>query len=100
MAGCEEQQFQGVTREHLLKFVARGAQFGLPVSGPATDHGEVTYMGVTVHWRYNVEAQTLAVQCIKSPMLLPCTMINKQIHEAVSAVMRGDATPDASRGLA
>ncbi len=100
MAGCDEQLFQGVTREHLQKFVARGAQFGLPTSGPPADHGEVTYMGVTVHWRYNADAQTLSVQCIKSPMLVPCTMINNQIKEAVSAVLRQDAARNPSQGLA
>ena len=92
MAGCEEQIFQEITREHLQKFMARGAQFGLPVGGTSADNGEVTHMGVTVRWLYEAESQTLRVQCTKAPMLLPCVMINSQIKDAVSAVLRGDAT--------
>ncbi len=91
MAGCDEQVFQGITEEHLRKFMARGAQFGLPATGNQADHGEVTHMGVTVRWRYDAAAHTLAVQCTKSPMLLPCSMINSQIKDAVSAVTRQDA---------
>lgn len=93
MAGCEEQVFEGITPGHLQKFMARGAQFGLPVGGAAADHGEVTHMGVTVRWLYEDASQTLRVQCTKAPMLLPCTMIHSQIKDAVSAVLRQDATP-------
>ncbi len=92
MAGCDEQIFEGITHEHLQKFMARGAQFGLPVSEVQADAGEVTHMGVTVRWRYDAVAHTLAVQCTKSPMLLPCTMVNSQIKNAVHAVVREDAT--------
>ena len=88
MAECEEQVFTGVTSEHTDAFLAKAAQFGMGgIAGKGTS-GEATQMGVTIRWHYDEAARTLAVQCMKAPMLLPCGMINGRIREAVNSVLK------------
>lgn len=87
MAQCEAQIFSGVTGEHFAQFLARGEQLGLPSLAGNGHTGEASHMGVTIRWAFDEPAQTLTVECTKSPMLLPCTLINGKIREAVSSVL-------------
>ena len=88
MAECDEQVFQGVTNEHLGKFLAKGQELGMPKLEGNGNSGEASHSGVTIRWNFNPEANTLAVQCTRSPMLLPCSLINGKIKDAVAWVMR------------
>ena len=97
MAQCEEQGFSGVTSEHIGMFLEKAEQFGLPGLAGQGHSGQASHMGVTVKWAYDESAKTLSVQCTESPMLLPCSLINNKIREAVTSVLNrtglGGAAP-------
>ncbi len=95
MAQCEEQVFSGVASEHVAMFLAKGQQFGLPGLAGAGHSGQTSYSGFSLRWDYNPEAKTLAVQCTDSPMLVPCSLINGKIKDAVASVL-GRAAPGPS----
>ncbi|RRA48890.1 hypothetical protein [Acidipila sp. EB88] len=87
MAQCEEQGFSGVTSEHFALFLKKGQQLGLPGLNGTGYTGEASHMGVTIRWSYVEASQTLSVQCVQSPMLLPCSLINGKIRDAVQSVL-------------
>lgn len=96
MAECEEQVFSGVTQEHLGLFLAKGESLGMPKLTGDGNTGEASHSGVTIRWNFNPEANTLAVHCTKSPMLLPCSLINGKIKDAVAWVLRQPVAGGAS----
>ena len=87
MAQCEEQRFEGVTGEHFAGFLTKGEELGLPPLSGDGHSGEATHMGVKICWTFDEAAQRLTVQCVQAPMLLPCTLINGKIREAVQSVL-------------
>ncbi len=87
MAQCEEQGFSGVTNEHFVSFLQKAEQFGIPGLAGQGNSGQASHSGVTIRWEFQPESNTLRVQCIESPMLLPCSFINNKIREAMSAAM-------------
>ena len=90
MAGCEAVTVPGVTRAHLVSFLEQGARIGLPGLVGQGDRGEASHSGVTVQWNFDEAQGALTVQCTKSPMLLPCTMINTRIKEMLAWVLKQD----------
>jgi hypothetical protein len=85
---CEEQSFSGVTVGHFARFAERARSMGMPTFEGQGPVGEVTEMGVTLRWAFVAEQGTLTIQCMKSPMLLPCALINAKIKEQVEAVLQ------------
>ena len=87
---CDPITVPGITRMHAAKFLEQGARIGLPGLAEQGDRGEATHSGVTVRWEFDEAAGTLTVQCTKSPMLLPCSMINTRIQEMIAFVIKQD----------
>lgn len=85
---CEELRFSGVTLEHFARFAEKAQAMGMPGLAGRGPAGEVTEMGVTLRWAFVAEQGTLTIQCMKSPMLLPCALINAKIKEQVEAVLQ------------
>ena len=98
MAHCEEQGFSGVTSEHFGMFLAKAEELGIPGLAGKGNSGEASRAGVTIRWEFKPETNTLTVQCTDSPMLLPCTLINSKIREAVAHGM--SLVPGAGAGQA
>ncbi len=90
MAGCEAVTVPGFTRAHLVSFLEQGARIGLPGLVGQGDRGEASHSGVTVRWDFDEPRGVLTIQCTKSPMLLPCSMINTRIKEMLAHVLKQD----------
>ncbi len=88
MAPCDKQIFSQVTQEQFGCLVEKAAQAGLPLAGNA---GQGSKSGFTVAWQYDPVAQTLEIQCLDAPFLVPCSVINAKIHDLV-----GGCAPAAS----
>jgi hypothetical protein len=88
MAECQEQGFSGITSEHFAFFLSKAEQLGIPDLVGKGNSGEASRSGVTVKWSYDPEQKMLTVQCTKSPMLLPCSLINSKMQEAVAYAMK------------
>ncbi len=95
MAGCDEQVFSGVRAEHVAQFLEKGAQFGVSGLDGAGNSGEASHSGFSLRWHYDPEAGTLAVQCTKSPMFVPCSLVNSKIKQALDSVLASSGTQKA-----
>ena len=82
MSHCPELSFDQVARDTFESVAARAQSAGLPISG---DAGEGEAGGFRVRWAFNEAAGTLWIQCIASPMLVPCAAINGKISSIVQA---------------
>ncbi len=96
MAECQEQGFSGITSEHFAFFLSKAEQLGIPGLAGQGNSGEASHSGVTIRWSYDPEGQVLKVQCTKSPMLLPCSLINSKIQEAVASALKNAGTGGAA----
>ena len=94
MAGCEEQTFSGVRGEHVRFFLAKAEQFGLSGLAEQGNSGEVSEKGFSLRWHFTPETGVMTVQCTKAPMMLPCSMINGRIREAIASLL--GSTPGAA----
>lgn len=84
MAQCEEQEFAGITSEQFRTFLEKAESMGIPGLAGQGNTGQASRSGVTIRWNYDPDSQQLTVQCTDSPMLLPCSLINSKIREAVA----------------
>jgi hypothetical protein len=60
------------------------AQYGIQI---ATDSGNATRDGFTVHWNYNGQTRILSIQCTDSPFLVPCSTINSRINDVIESCL-------------
>jgi nitrate reductase cytochrome c-type subunit len=81
MSACNAQEFDNVSQSAWACIVQKAEGYGISVSG---DSGEATKNGFTVTWNYDPAAQTLQLQCVNSPLLVPCSIINAKIQELVN----------------
>ena len=76
---CDPQIFSGVDAaklanvQELLK-----SEYGLDASA---DEGEQSHRGFTFSWAYDADAQTLRIQCVGKPFLVPCSVISGRIND-------------------
>ena len=85
MSACAMQTFNNVTPaawESAKQVVA--TKFGVQIS---TDSGTVSSDGFTVHWNYDAQTEILSIQCTDSPIFIPCSVINSEIHDMVEATL-------------
>ena len=76
--------FDGITRDKFQAIRARlRAQAHVEVVG---DTGTATADGFTVTWTYTEAAQTLVIQCVKKPWLVPESMIESHIQDLVNGL--------------
>jgi hypothetical protein len=76
---CDPLLFSGVDASTLetIKDSLRTA-YGVRVD---SDRGEQTVRGFTFEWAYDASAQTLRIECLHKPLVVPCGLINSRIEE-------------------
>jgi hypothetical protein len=80
MGSCEELIFTAVNRPHFDCIVIKAQSAGIPISG---DEGEAGRNGFTVRWAFAESDSTLRIQCVDSPMLVPCSVISAKLVSLV-----------------
>ena len=88
---CAKQTFANVTPDQFSALSAKAAASGISMSGNV---GQASRSGFTVAWTYDPAAQTLEIQCVSGPFLVPCSTINGRIHDLVDSVVT--TTPQTS----
>ena len=53
-----------------------GSEYGISVD---SERGEGSKSGFTLSWIYDRSAQTLEIQCLEKPFIVPCGVISKRI---------------------
>ena len=81
MSQCEELVFNNIGRSHFQNIVAKAQSGGIPISGG--DAGQAGKNGFTVRWSFSERDATLRLQCVESPMLIPCAVINSRLADLV-----------------
>ena len=81
MAPCVKQTFLAITPDQFNCLIARATANGLPING---NSGQASANGFTLSWTYNPAAQMLDIQCLSSPPLVPCAMINLKIKGLIA----------------
>jgi len=76
MSQCEELVFTNIGRAHFQNIVVKAQSGGIPISG---DVGEAGKNGFTVRWMFTEHDATLRIQCVASPILVPCSVINGRL---------------------
>ena len=51
--------------------------YGLSVE---SESGQESKSGFTMTWTYDADAQTLVLQCLDKPFLIPCGVVNGRIN--------------------
>lgn len=52
------------------------SEYGMSID---SEQGEDSKSGFTLTWTYDPSAQTLEIQCLEKPFLVPCGVISKRI---------------------
>jgi hypothetical protein len=50
-----------------------------------SDRGEASKGGFGLRWAYEPSDQTLQIQCVTKPFLVPCGVVNKRINDAAES---------------
>jgi hypothetical protein len=50
-----------------------------------SDRGEASKGGFALSWTYEPSDQTLEIQCVTKPFLVPCGVVNKRINDAAES---------------
>ena len=59
-------------------------QCGITIS-ELTGEGEKQGVGIT--WKYDHKGETLTLQCVKKPWIVPASMVQQKIKDAVEAAL-------------
>lgn len=78
MGQCAAQVFAGVSPEKFSCLQGKAAGQGISIGG---NQGSASKDGITVTWDYEVDSQTLTIQCTEAPFFLSCGTINSKIHD-------------------
>jgi hypothetical protein len=84
MSACSMLTFTNVAQAAWDNLKQIGTNYGVPIT---SDAGSVSKDGFTVTWNYNAAAQTLAIQCTESPLLVSCSEINSQINNHIEGIL-------------
>jgi len=79
---CVEQNFTGFTPERFDCLVQKAEAAGIDITG---NSGTASRDGIEITWNFDPTAQTLIIQCIAAPPLVPCGMINTKIRSLVDS---------------
>jgi len=83
MSACSALVFNNVnTTQFDCVCKSVSASVGVPIGGYT---GTQTKSGYTVSWNYNLPQKTLTIQCLDSPSMAPCSLINSKISGLVAA---------------
>jgi hypothetical protein len=59
-----------------------GRSYGVHIE---SDRGEASKGGFALRWNYEGSDQTLQIQCVTKPFLVPCGVVNKRINDAAQS---------------
>ena len=76
MSQCQELVFHNVVRAHFDTIIAKAQAGGIPISG---DEGEAVKNGIAVRWSFSERDRSLRIQCVASPLMIPCSLINGRL---------------------
>jgi len=82
MSACETQTVQNFTQARFDCLVQKAAASGIVISG---NEGQASKDGITIRWNFDSVNQTIEVQCIDAPFLLPCGIINSNIQNLLAS---------------
>jgi hypothetical protein len=82
MGACEELVFSAVDRPHFDRIVRQAQSAGIPISG---DAGQAGRNGFTVRWTFAERDNTLRIQCVDSPIVVPCSVISARLVSLVES---------------
>jgi hypothetical protein len=75
--GCEGLRFSGVDASQWTQAKETiSSKYGMSIE---SEHGQQSKSGFTLKWSYDPAAQTLEIQCLEKPFLIPCGVVNGQI---------------------
>ncbi|MEJ0026853.1 MAG: hypothetical protein WDN01_12570 [Rhizomicrobium sp.] len=86
MSACAMLKFNGVTQQAWecgTEEVKR--QYGIVID---SNSGTASKDGFAIKWNYVPAAQTLSIQCTKSPWYVPCSAINNRINDLVEGCLK------------
>jgi hypothetical protein len=81
---CAMLSYNNVTPAAWQCGVDKAAGYGITISANV---GSVTARGFTVKWNYAPAAETFTIQCTDSPWIVPCSLINGTINDAVEGCL-------------
>jgi hypothetical protein len=79
---CVEQNFTGFTLERFDCLLEKAQAAGVDITG---NSGTASRDGIEITWNFDPIAQTLTIQCIAAPLLVPCGVINSKIRALVDS---------------
>jgi hypothetical protein len=74
------QVFTNITPEQYDRLAAKARASGIELTG---NSGTASKLGVEVGWNYNPIAQSLTIQCLKTPFFMKATDVDSRIHKLV-----------------
>ena len=74
---CDALRFSGVDASQWAQAKETiSSAYGLQIDA---EEGEQSKSGFTLRWSYDPDAQTLEIQCLQKPFLVPCGVVNGRI---------------------
>jgi hypothetical protein len=97
MAACAMLTYNKVTQQAWQCIQQAFSQYGIVIT---SDSGCVTKEGFTFSWNYDVQTDTLSIQCTDHPQFVNCSTINYRINDGVEACLKQHGIELASMILA
>ena len=79
-----KQIFKGITRALFARLRKKACKIGFPVAKPV---GSARKDGISIHWNYDPQLETLEVQC-STPFWINCARVNEELRCEVEAAIR------------
>jgi hypothetical protein len=74
---CDRLEYEGVDAAKWAQAQTTiSREYGIEID---SEQGEQSKSGFTLSWTYDAAAQTLAIQCVDKPFLIPCGVVNSRI---------------------
>ncbi len=83
MSGCDGVTFRGVTRKGWDAIKRSASSYGIH----GGDSGRAASQGFSISWHYDEGAQSLHIQCVDAPDLIPCSEINSRLRSTLRQVV-------------
>jgi hypothetical protein len=83
--GCAKQTFTQFGESNFECLKQKALSIGITID---SNHGQDSKNGITMSWTFDPAAQTLELQCLDKPFIVPCGTINGRIHDVVDSCMQ------------
>ena len=85
MSSVSRLSFRGITRAVFARLRRKAAKHGIPVRHP---RGEAVRNGVVIQWNYDPTAETLEVECVRTPFWIAPDTINTKLTEEIESELQ------------